>query len=69
MFERGLTLHAGLGGRRVGVLGAEGGSGRRPHVADHLLGLDGDLLVAEQVGLHLAGVLRDRHGEVEPGGR
>lgn len=47
------------------MLGAEGGCGRRPHVADHLLGLDRDLLVAEQVGVHLAGVLRDRHGEVE----
>lgn len=52
-----LTLDTGLGGRGVGVLGTEGGRGDRPHVADHLLRLDGDLLVTEQVGLHLARVL------------
>ncbi|TNN71885.1 hypothetical protein EYF80_017892 [Liparis tanakae] len=38
----------GLGGRGVGVFGAEGGRDNRPHVADHLLGLNRNLLIAEQ---------------------
>ena len=39
------------------MFGAEGGRGRGPHVTDHLLRLDGDLLVTEQVGLHLPRIL------------
>ena len=56
----GLTLHTGLGGGGVGMLGTEGGRDNRPHVTDHLLGLDGNLLVTEQVGLHLTWVLKQR---------
>lgn len=42
------------------MFGTEGGRGSRPHVADHLLRLDRNLLIAEQVGLHLAWVLQQK---------
>lgn len=41
---------------------AEGGRHSWPHVTDHFLGLDRNLLVAEQVGLHLSRVLQNEEG-------
>ncbi len=52
-----LTLRTGLRSRGVGVLSAERRHGRRPHMTDHLLRLHRNLLVTEQVRLHLTLVL------------